>query len=69
VWPLTDYRLHHEGGIDPTLLSWIRSILDQFFGSGLIFVIILSLLILIVTVGMILMGRSARNQASKNHSE
>ena len=69
MWPLTDYRLHHEGGIDPTLLSWIRSILDQFFGSGLLFVIILSVLILIVTVGMILMGRRARNQVSKNHSE
>jgi len=69
VWPLTDYRLHHEGAIDPTLLSWIRSILDQFFGSGLLFVIILSVLILIVTVGMILMGRRARNQVSKNHSE
>ncbi|HIE83441.1 MAG TPA: hypothetical protein EYQ00_06125 [Dehalococcoidia bacterium] len=67
--PLIDYRLHHEGPIDPTLLSWIRSILDQFFGSGLIFVIILSLLILIVTFGIIFLGRRAKNQINENHSE
>ena len=66
--PLIDYRLHHEGPIDPTLLSWIRSILDQFFGSGLIFVIILSLLILIVTFGIIFLGRRAKNQINENHS-
>ena len=67
--PLIDYRLHHEGPIDPTLLTWIRSILDQFFGSGLIFVIILSLLILIVTFGIIFLGRRAKNQINENHSE
>ena len=67
--PLIDYRLHHEGPIDPTLLSWIRSILDQFFGSGLIFVIILSLSILIVTFGIIFLGRRAKNQINENHSE
>ena len=67
--PLIDYRLHHEGPIDPTLLTWIRSILDRFFGSGLIFVIILSLLILIVTFGIIFLGRRAKNQINENHSE
>ena len=69
MWPLTNYRLHHEGPIDPTLLSWIRSILDQFFGSGLIFIIILSLLILIVTFGIIYLGRRAKNQVNENHIE
>lgn len=67
--PLTDYRFHHEGPIDPTLLSWIRSILDQFFGSGLVFVIVLSLLISIVTIGIIFMGRRAKIQVDENHSE
>ncbi len=69
MWTLPNYRLHHEGPIDPTLLSWIRSILDQFFGSGLIFVIILSLLILIITFGIIFLGRRAKNQVNENHSE